>query len=110
MLFLLNGQPDMSTSQQPPAAPTGPGFLTVILGIPFGVAIPNGSYTVYDPVKGIAVVQTTLREGSRTFFRNAPIVGPTSFRDLQSKAREYERPLRDSLYVYGTTFRLRAGS
>jgi hypothetical protein len=108
MLFLLNGQPDMSTSQQPPAAPTGPGFLTVILDIPFGVAIPNGSYTVYDPVKGIAVVQTTLKEGSRTFFRNAPIVGPTSFRDLQSKAREYERPREE--YSYLATSRLKDGT
>jgi hypothetical protein len=97
----------MSTSQQPPVAPTGPGFLTVILDIPFSLAIPNGCYAVFDPVKAIAIVQATLREGSRTFFRNAPIIGPTSFNDLRNKAREFERPREE--YSYVVTSRLTDG-
>jgi hypothetical protein len=63
-----------------------------MLDIPFGLGLPNGGYTVFDPVKRIALFQPTLKEGSRTFFRNQPIIGPTSFNDLRRKAREYERP------------------
>ncbi len=77
----------MSTAPQPPVAPTGPGFLTVILDVPFCLAIPNSCYTVYDPVKRIAIVQATQREGSRTFFRSMPIIGPTSFNELKTSQR-----------------------
>jgi hypothetical protein len=89
----------MNTLLQPPAAPTGPGFVTVILDIPFPLALPNGCYTVLDPAKEIAVVQSTLREGSRAFFRNTPIVGPTSFNDLRNKARDFERPRQGYSYL-----------
>jgi hypothetical protein len=89
----------MSTAQQPPQAPTGPGFVTLMLDVPFGLALPNGGYTVFDPVRGIALVQPTLKEGSRTFFRNASIVGPTSFNDLKRKAREFERPREEYSYI-----------
>jgi len=77
----------------------GPGFATVMLDIPFSLGLPNGGYRVFDPVKGIAIVQPTMREGSRSFFRNAPIIGPTSFHDLKEKAREYERPRQEYSYV-----------
>lgn len=81
------------------ASLTGPGFLTVILDIPFGFAIPNGNYNVFDPVKGMAVVQVTVKEGSRAFFRDAPVLGSTSFNDLKNKAREYERPREEYSYL-----------
>ena len=74
----------MSTPGQ--AASQGPGFITVILDIPFSLAIPNGQYTVFDSVKGITIVQPVMKEGSRTFFRGTPITGPTSFADLKRKA------------------------
>jgi hypothetical protein len=78
---------------------SGPGFITVILDIPFSLAIPNGQYTVYDPVKKIAIVQVAMREGSRSFFRDTPITGPTSFTDLKQKAKELERPRQPHSYV-----------
>lgn len=89
----------MNILPQPPAAPTGPGFVTVILDIPFPLALPNGCYTVLDPTKETAVVQSALREGSRAFFRNTPIVGPTSFKDLRNKARDFERPRQGCRYL-----------
>jgi len=66
--------------------PQGPGFITVILDITFSLAIPNGQYTVFDPVKGTAIVQPVMK-GSRTFFRDTPITGPTSFVDLKGTSR-----------------------
>jgi hypothetical protein len=89
-------------------APTGPGFITLILDVPFAIALPNGAYRVFDSIKTHAVVQTTLREGSRTFFRNEPIIGPTSFTDLNDRAREYQRPQAD--YSYLLTSRLSNGT
>jgi hypothetical protein len=89
----------MSTLRQAPSMPQGPGFITVILDIPFSLAIPNGQYTVFDPVKGMAIVQPAMKEGSRTFFRDTPITGPTSFVDLKGKAQEYERPRQAHSYV-----------
>jgi hypothetical protein len=90
----------MTTVSQPlPGPPSGLGFLTVILDIPFGLGLPNGNYVAFDPVKTIAIVQPALREGSRTFFRSAPIIGPTSFNDLKNRAREYERPRGNYTYV-----------
>jgi hypothetical protein len=53
----------MNLQSPPPAAPRGPGFITVILDIPFSLAIPNGCYTVFDPVKGIAIVQPVKIRG-----------------------------------------------
>jgi hypothetical protein len=70
-----------------------------MLDIPFGIAVPNGAYIVFDPVKSIAVVQTTLNEGSRTFFRNEPIIGPTSFNDLKKKTQAHERPKEEYSYL-----------
>jgi hypothetical protein len=98
----------MSAPSQPPAAPRGPGFITVILDIPFSLAIPNDCYTVFDPVKGIAIVQPTMKEGSRSFFRDTPIIGPTSFSALKLKARDFERPRIEHSYV--VTSRLTDGS
>jgi hypothetical protein len=46
----------MTTPSQPTAALRGPGRITVILDVPFNLAIPNGQYTVFDPVKGMAIV------------------------------------------------------
>ena len=89
----------MNAPNQVPPALSGPGFITVILDIPFSLAVPNGCYTVFDPIKGIAVVQPTMKEGSRTFFRDTPIIGPTSFNDLKLKAREYERPRTEHSYI-----------
>ena len=89
----------MSAPGQAPPMPQGPGFITVILDIPFSLAIPNGQYTVFDPIKGMAIVQPVMKEGSRTFFRDTPITGPTSFEDLKRKAQEYERPRLAHSYV-----------
>jgi hypothetical protein len=89
----------MSAPGQAAPMPQGPGFITVILDIPFSLAIPNGPYTVFDPVKGMAIVQPVMKEGSRTFFRDTPITGPTSFDDLKRKAQEYERPRLAHSYV-----------
>lgn len=89
----------MSVPGQAPLMPHEPGFITVILDIPFSLAIPNGQYTVFDPVKGMAIVQPVMKEGSRTFFRDTPIIGPTSFDDLKRKAQEYERPRLGHSYV-----------
>jgi hypothetical protein len=89
----------MSAPGQAPPMPRGPGFITVILDIPFSLAIPNGQYSVFDPVKGMAIVQPVMKEGSRTFFRDTPITGPTSFDDLKCKAQEYERPRLAHSYV-----------
>lgn len=89
----------MSAPGQAPPMPQGPGFITVILDIPFSLAIPNGQYTVFDPVKSMAIVQPVMKEGSRTFFRDTPITGPTSFEDLKRKAKEYERPRLAHSYV-----------
>jgi len=89
----------MSSPGQAPPMPKGPGFITVILDIPFSLAIPNGQYTVFDPVKGTAIVQPVMKEGSRTFFRDTPITGPTSFDDLKRKAQEYERPRQAHSYL-----------
>lgn len=98
----------MSTPSQPAAATRGPGFITVILDVPFSLAIPNNCYTVFDPVKGIAIVQPTMKEGSRTFFRDTPIIGPTSFSDLKLRAREFERPRDEHSHV--VTSRLTDGT
>jgi hypothetical protein len=84
---------------QPNSVAAQPGFITVMLDVPFGLAFPNGSYRVFDPAKSLAVVQCTLREGSRAFFRSVPIIGPTSFADLSAKACEYQRPREDYSYV-----------
>jgi hypothetical protein len=89
----------MNVPGQVAAMPQGPGFITVILDIPFSLAIPNGRCTAFDPVKGIAIEQPVMREGSRTFFRDTPIKGPTSFEDLKRKAHEYERPRQAHSYV-----------
>jgi hypothetical protein len=89
----------MNTSQEPLAAPSAPGFITAILDVPFCVAIPNSCYRVFDALKGMAIVQSTLREGSRAFFRDTPIIGPTSFNDLKNKARNFERPRQEYSYL-----------
>ena len=89
----------MSAPGQTPPMPQGPGFITVILDIPFSLAIPNGQYTVFDPVKGMAIVQPVMKEGSRKVFRDTPVTGPPSFEDLKRKAQEYEAPRLAHSYV-----------
>lgn len=83
--------------------PRGPGFITVTLDVPFGLGLPNGGYLTLDPIKGLAVIQPVLREGARSFFRVAPIIGPTSFEDLKAKARQYERPREAHSYTETST-------
>jgi hypothetical protein len=79
----------------------------VFFDVPFPTSIPNGTYWTFDPVKQIAAITVTLREGSRAFFRNRPIVGPTSFRELQNAWQEGQRP-RDS-YDYVAVNKLKDG-
>lgn len=76
-----------------------PGFVAVFFDIPFPLSIANGAYLTYDPVKEIACIEVTLIEGSRAFFRNRPIIGPTSFENLRTAAQEYERPREDHSYM-----------
>jgi len=82
-----------------PAQPASPGFVVAIFDIPFPISVPNGAYYAYDPVKGLGCVEVALREGSRAFFRNRPIIGPTSFGELLQAARELERPRADRSYL-----------
>ncbi len=78
---------------------TQPGFIAVLFDVPFPTSVPNGSYLSFDPVKTLAVVTLTLREGSRAFFRNRPVIGPTSFQELQQAWQEPQRPRADYSYV-----------
>jgi hypothetical protein len=77
----------------------GPGFVALSFDIPFPIPIPNGHYLTYDPKNKVACIEVVLREGSRAFFRNLPIIGPTSFDDLTAAAREYERPRKQHSYI-----------
>jgi len=45
-------------------SPPNPGFVTVIVDLPFLLGIPNDTYVIHDPVKEIALLQTVQREGS----------------------------------------------
>lgn len=76
-----------------------PGFVAVLFDIPFPVAIPNTTYLAYDPLKEVACIQFTLREGSKAFFRNRPILGPTSFESLRNVAGELRRPRQDHSHI-----------
>lgn len=76
-----------------------PGFIAVSFDIAFPISIPNGTYIVYDPRKEIAAVTVTLREGSRAFFRNRPITGPTSFQELARAWQEDQRPRQSYSYM-----------
>jgi hypothetical protein len=60
-----------------------PGFVSCFFDIPFPTSVPNGMYVVQDPINSIAVVSMTLREGTRSFFRNVPLEGPSSFEQLR---------------------------
>jgi hypothetical protein len=70
---------------------SGPGFVGVLLDVPFPISIPNGAYYVFDPEKGTACVEVCLREGSRAFFRNRPIQGPNSFAALRDASANMQR-------------------
>ncbi|HYV04455.1 MAG TPA: hypothetical protein VFB82_07720 [Blastocatellia bacterium] len=76
-----------------------PGFVVVVFDVPYAVSLPNGAYLTLDPEKGIACVELTLKEGSRAFFRNRPITGPTSFKELQIAAQQFSRPRLEYSYV-----------
>jgi len=78
---------------------SGPGFVSVIFDIPFPISVPNGTYLVHDTKKEIACIELVLREGSRCFFRNRPITGPTSFEDLRKADYTQQRPRDDYSYL-----------
>jgi hypothetical protein len=82
-----------------PTVPSQRGFVAPIFDILFPVSIPNGAYYAYDPVKGVACVELSMCEGSRAFFRNRPIQGPTSFDQLQQAVCELERPRANRSYL-----------
>ncbi len=84
-----------------------PGFAAVLFDIPFPVSIPNGAYLAFDPEKSVACVEVAVREGTRAFFRNRPIVGPTSFEALREAARAQDRPREGRSYL--AVARLRDG-
>ncbi len=75
------------------------GFVAMTFDVPFAVSLPNGAYLTRDPEKGLACIELVLREGSLAFFRNRPIIGPTSFKDLQTAAQNFTRPRPDYSYV-----------
>jgi len=81
------------------ASPQVPGFIACFFDIPFPTSVPNGTYVARDPVKGLAAVTLTLREGTRTFFRNVPIEGPTSFEQLRKAQQEPPRPRQNHSYL-----------
>jgi hypothetical protein len=70
---------------------SGPGFVNALLDVPFPISIPNGAYHAFDPEKGIACIEVPLREGSRAFFRNRPIQGPSSFAVLRDTSANMQR-------------------
>lgn len=70
---------------------SGPGFVSVLLDAPFPISIPNAAYLAFDPEKGVAAIEVSLREGSRAFFRDRPIKGPTSFTDLRQASASMQR-------------------
>jgi hypothetical protein len=78
---------------------SGPGFVSVLLDVPFPISIPNGAYFVFDPEKGIACVEVSLQEGSRAFFRSRPIHGPTSFADLREASMSMQRLDQGASYL-----------
>jgi hypothetical protein len=88
----------MATPQTPAPAQT-PGFIAVLFDVPFPISIPNGSYISYDPMKSIAAITVTLKEGSRAFFRNTAITGPTSFEELRRAQQEPPRPREGRSYI-----------
>jgi len=86
----------MGTLQMPALAP---GFIAVLFDVPFPISIPNGNYISYDSQKGIAVIAVTLKEGSRAFFRNTAISGPTSFEELRRAQQEAPRSREGRSYI-----------
>ena len=86
----------------------GPGFVTVVLDVPFPISVPNGAYFAYDPVSQVGCVEVALREGSKAFFRNRPITGPNSFRDLLTAVAAQQRPRGNRSYI--TVSQLPSGS
>jgi hypothetical protein len=78
---------------------SGPGFIAVLLDVPFPISIPNAAYFVFDPEKGIAAIEVSLREGARAFFRNRPIQGPTSFADLRQASGDMQRLDQGTSYI-----------
>ena len=87
---------------------SGPGFVAMLLDVPFPISIPSAAYLVFDPVKGVAAIEVSLQEGSRAFFRSRPIQGPTSFTDLRQASAVMER--RDRGRSYLMTSRLPDGT
>jgi len=78
---------------------SGPGFVAVLLDVPFPISIPSAAYLVFDPVKGVAAIEVSVQEGSRAFFRSRPIQGPTSFTDLRQVSAGMERRDRGTSYL-----------
>jgi hypothetical protein len=86
----------------------GPGFVSVLLDVPFPISIPNAAYFVFDPQNGIACIEVSLQEGVRAFFRSRPIQGPTSFAELQRASSGMQRLDQGRSYI--ATSRLPDGS
>jgi hypothetical protein len=87
---------------------SGPGFVSVLLDVPFPISIPNGAYFSFDPVKQVAVIEVSLQEGSRAFFRSRPLQGPTSFAELRDLSSHMQR--LDEGHGYLATSRLPDGN
>ena len=86
----------MSTT---PQQHSGPGFVSVLLDVPFPISIPNAAYFVFDPEKGIACIEVSLQEGVRAFFRGRPIQGPTSFAELRQATSSMQRLDQGRSYI-----------
>ena len=82
-----------------PPGTNEPGLVGVLLDVPFPLVTPNASFLVHDPVKGVAALTIGQREGSRCFFRDRPIQGPTSFETLRRAAEPLSRPREKRSYV-----------
>ena len=39
---------------------SGPGFVAMLLDVPFPISIPSAAYLVFDPVKGVAAIECQL--------------------------------------------------
>src|SRR5882672_1652785 len=78
---------------------SGPGFVSVLLDVPFPISIPNAAYFVFDPERGVACIEVSLQEGTRAFFRSRPIQGPTSFTDLRQASNSMQRLDQGRSYI-----------
>jgi hypothetical protein len=51
----------------------------MLLDVPFPISIPSAAYFVFDPVKGVAVIEVSMQEGSLESIRPEPTYSGSHF-------------------------------